>query len=156
MRRPCVVAVTENGETRYGLTTAFTGLGGIPYRLLRRNADEAGKPLPLFENMRIKSEISLEQYQEYLDHPEHADDFSAMIEINMDRNIIRIDEDMGQEREYHEYPIDLLLETAQQLKSSFTLQGSNMIPQKRIYKAMDDLIPQPPEQDMTMGGMNLG
>jgi len=129
-------------------------LGGIPYRLLRRNADEDGKPLPLFENMRIKSEISLELYQEYLDHPEKADDFSAMIEIDMDHNIIRIDEDMGQEREYHEYPIDLLLEKAQQLRSSFTLQGSNMIPQKRIYKAMEGLIPQLPEQDMSMGGMS--
>lgn len=134
-RRPCVIAVTENGVTRCGLTTAYLGLGGIPYRLLKRNTDQDGNPLPLFENMKLQSEISLEQYQGYLDHPENADEFSAMIEIDVDHNIVRVDEDMGEEREYHEFPIDLLLERARQLKCFTKKPGSNAIPQTNFHPA---------------------
>jgi len=86
--------------------------------------------------MKLQSEISLEQYQAYLDHPENADDFSAMIEIDLDHNIVHVDEDMGEEREYHEFPIDLLMEKAQQLKSFTKKPGPNAIPQKHIYQAM--------------------
>jgi len=135
-RRPCIVSITENGETRCGLTTAFFGLGGIPYRLINRDTDWGGNPFPLYQNMKFQSEISPEQYQEYLDHPEMADDFSAIIEIDADHNIIRVDEDMGEEREYHEFPIDLLLEKAQEIRSSFSKMGPNMISRKSIYRAM--------------------
>ncbi len=136
-RRPCVVAVTENGETRCGLTTEYIGLGGIPYRLIKRENGEDGNPLPLFENMKFQSEISLEQFHEYLNNTENADDFCAMMEIDADHNIIRVDEDMGEEREYHEFPIDLLLERAQMLKD-FAKRGAHVaISQKRIYKAME-------------------
>jgi len=180
-----LVAVTENGETRCGLTTAYYGLGGISYRLIKRDAGPDGNLLPLFENMKLQSEISVEQYQEYLSHPENADDFSAMIEIDADHNIIRVDEDMGEQREYHEFPIDLLMEKARQLKD-FTKRGAHdAIPQKRIYQAMESrakaslsqkpglaekgrqdlqdaallrqaLEAQTPEQGMTIGGMDLG
>ncbi len=155
-RRPCVIAVIENGEIRCGLTNAYTGLGGIPYRILKgTNTAEGEQPKPLFESMRCHTEISPERYQEYLDHPENADDFSAMIEIDLEQNTIRVDEDMGEEREYHEFPVDVLLEQAKQLRSSFTKPGSNMIPQKIIYKAMKGFEAKPPEQDMT-GGMSFG
>ncbi len=146
-RRPCVVAVTENGETRCGLTTAYRGLGGIPSRLIKRETGKDGNLLPLFENMKLQSEVSLEQYLEYLDHPENADDFSAMVEIDIDHNIIRVDEDMGEEREYYEFPIDLLVERAWMLKD-FTKKGPDAISQKRIYKAMEHLKEAPPSQKL--------
>ncbi len=151
-RKQCVVAVIENGETRCGLTTAFIGLGGIPYRLMKWASDEERKPL--FEKMRLQMEISPEQYQEYLDHPENADDFSAMIEINVDQNIIHVDEDMGQEREYHGFPLDAFMEKAEQFHSSFTKSGPNAIRQNRIYSVMRSLEVRPPEPGMTMGGMS--
>lgn len=50
-RKPSVIAVIENGETRCGLTTAIRGLGGIPYRLHKRAIGEDGRPLHLFENI---------------------------------------------------------------------------------------------------------
>ena len=153
-RKKCVVAVIENGETRCGTTTAFLGLGGIPYRLIRRFNGEDGKPLPLFENMRLQAEISLEQYQEYLDHPENADDFSAMIEVDVDHNIIRVDEDMGPERAYHEFPIDGFIERAKPLKNFFIYAGPHAIPQKQNNSAMKGLEVTLPEQGMTMGGMS--
>ena len=59
-RKPTVIAVIENGETRCSLTTAIRGLGGIPYRLHKRAVGEDGRPLPLFENMKLQSEISTE------------------------------------------------------------------------------------------------
>lgn len=153
-RRPCVIAVIENGEIRCGLTNAYTGLGGIPYRLLKGTATQGEQARPLFESMKCHTEVSPEKYQNYLDHPESADDFSAMIEIDLDQNIIRVDEDMGEEREYHEFPLDALLEQAKQLRSPFTKQGSNVISQKRIYRAMKDFEAKPPEQGMTMGGLS--
>ena len=151
-RKQCVVAVIENGETRCGLTTAFIGLGGIPYRLMKWASNEAGKPL--FDHMRLQMEISPEQYQEYLDHPENADDFSAMIEVDVDQNIIHVDEDMGKEREYHEFPLDAFMERAKQFHSSFIKSGPNAIRQNRVYSAMKGLEGKPPEPGMTMGGLN--
>lgn len=154
-RKDCVVAVIENGETRCGTTTAFFGLGGIPYRLIRRFNGKDGKPLPLFDNMRLQREVSLEQYQDWLDHPENADDFSAMIEVDVDHNIIRVDEDMGQEREYHEFPMDAFLEQSKQLISSGKKAGPNAIRQERIYPAMKKIEIKPQEQGpaMQMGGI---
>lgn len=35
MKRPSIIAVVENGETRCGLTEEITGLGSLPYRLTR-------------------------------------------------------------------------------------------------------------------------
>lgn len=94
-RKPSVITVIENGETRCGLTTAIRGVGGVPYRLHKRVVDENGRHLPLFENMKLQTEISVEEYLRYLDHPENADDFKALIEIDVDHNIIRVDEDSG-------------------------------------------------------------
>lgn len=152
-RKPSVIAVIENGKTRCGLTTAIRGLGGIPYRLHKRAVGEDGQPLPLFENMKLQSEISTEEYQRYLDHPEDADDFKALIEIDVDHNMIRVDEDMGEEREYHEFPIDFVLEKTKDFKGCFSGPGPNAIPRETIYEMLKDYSPEPAGQGMAIGGM---
>ena len=152
-RKPSAIAVIENGETRCGLTTAIRGLGGIPYRLHKRAIGEDGRPLPLFENMKLQSEISTEEYQEYLDYPENADEFKALIEIDVDHNMIRVDENMGEERKYHEFPIDFLMEKTKHLDGRFSRHGSYAISKKAIYEMLKGYSPVPPDQGMTMGGM---
>ena len=152
-RKPSAIAVIENGETRCGLTTAIRGLGGIPYRLHKRAVGEDGRPLPLFENMKLQSEISTEEYQGYLDHPENADEFKALIEIDVDHNMIRVDENMGEERKYHEFPIDFLMEKTKHLKGRFSMSGPNAISRQDIYELLRGYSPEPPEQGMTMKGM---
>ena len=154
-RKPTVIVVIENGEIRCGLTTAIRGLGGIPYRLHKRAVDGDGRILPLFENMRLQSEISAEEYQRYLDHPENADDFKVLIEIDVDHNIIRVDEDMGPEREYHEFPIDFVMEKTKHLDGRFSRHGSYAISKKAIYEMLKGYSPVPPDQGMTLGGMQL-
>ena len=109
--------------------------------------------MPLFENMKLQSEISAEEYQGYLDHPENADDFKALIEIDVDHNMIRVDEDMGEEREYHEFPIDFLMEKTKHLEGRFSRSGPNAISRKDIYELLRDYSPEPPDQGMTMKGM---
>ena len=153
-RKPTVIAVVEDGKIRCGLTTAIRGLGGIPYRLHKRAIGEDGRPLPLFENMKLQSEISAEEYQGYLEHPENADDFKALIEIDVDHNMIRVDEDMGEEREYHEFPIDFLMEKTKHLKGRFSMSGPNAIPRKDIYEMLRDYSPEPLDRGMTIGGMS--
>lgn len=153
-RKPSVIAVIENGETRCGLTTAIRGLGGIPYRLHKRAVGGDGRPLPLFENMKLQSEISGEEYQGYLNHPENADDFQALIEIDVDHNMIRVDEDTGEEREYHEFPIDFLMEKTEHLKWRFSMSGPNAIPRKEIYGMLRDYSPEVPNQGVIMGGLS--
>ena len=98
MKRPSIIAVVENGETRCGLTEEITGLGSLPYRLTRSCPEGWEKPQNVFQSMEeVLTEVSLEQYQAYLDHPEEADDYNAMIEIDVDHDVIRIDEDTGME-----------------------------------------------------------
>ncbi len=155
-RKPSVIAVIENGETKCGLTTAIRGLGGIPYRLHKRAVGEDGRPLPLFENMKLQSEISAEEYQGNLEHPENADDFKALIEIDVDHNIIRVDEDMGEEREYHEFPIDYIVEKTKHLAGRFSRTGPAAISRQDIYEMLKEYSPKPPKQSMTMGGMGFG
>ena len=58
LRKPTVIAVIENGETRCGLTTAIRGLGGIPYRLHKRAVGGDGRPLPLFEKDRKSTRLN--------------------------------------------------------------------------------------------------
>ena len=154
LRKPTVIAVIENGETRCGLTTAIRGLGGIPYRLHKRAVGGDGRPLPLFENMKLQSEISAEEYRGYLDHPENADDFNALIEIDVDHNMIRVDEDMGEEREYHEFPIDFLMEKTEHFKWRFSMPGPNAISRRDIYELLRDYSPEPLDRGMTMGNMS--
>lgn len=103
--------------------------------------------------MRLQSEISAEEYQKHLDHPENADDFKALIEIDVDHNIIRVDEDMGKEREYHEFPIDFVIEKTKHLDERFSRHGSYAISKKDIYEMLKGYSPVPPDQGMTMRGM---
>ena len=104
--------------------------------------------------MRLQSEISAEEYQGYLEHPENADDFQALIEIDVDHNIIRVDEDMGEEREYHEFPIDFLMEKTEHLKWRFSMSGPNAISRQDIYEMLRDYSPEAPNQKITMGGIS--
>ena len=65
-------------------------MGSLPYRLTRSCPEGWEKPQNVFQSMEeVLTEVSLEQYQAYLDHPEEADDYNAMIEIDVDHEIGR-------------------------------------------------------------------
>ncbi len=169
MRKPGVIAVIENGTTRCGLSRSLIGLGGLPDRLLQSCPEKGKAPRNVFQTLeRILTEVSLAQYQEYLEHPENADDFSCLMEIDVDHGSIRIDEDMGEEREYHEYPLSQFIEKAWELKDSHIKSGNSRIAGATIYRVMRQIEcsshpiiqtePGSPAQleereEMTMGGM---
>ena len=109
MKRPSVFYVTENGTTRYGMTRSYGGLAGITLRLLTHATDGYGISIPYFERLKPMKEISEDEFQTYADHPETADDLYSFAEIDVDKNVLRIDEDWKEERSYREYPLQLLL-----------------------------------------------
>ena len=118
MKRPSVFFVTENGTTRYGMTRSYGGLAGITLRLLTHATDGYGISIPYFERLKPMKEISEDEFQTYADHPETADDLYSFAEIDVDKNVLRIDEDWKEERSYREYPLQLLLAQATPLISS--------------------------------------
>ena len=105
MKRPSVFYVTENGTTRYGMTRSYGGLAGIILRLLTHATDGYGISIPYFERLKPMKEISEDEFQTYADHPETADDLYSFAEIDVDKNVLRIDEDWKEERSYREYPV---------------------------------------------------
>lgn len=50
-------------------------------------------------------EISEDEFQTYADHPETADDLYSFAEIDVDKNVLRIDEDWKEERSYSKLSI---------------------------------------------------
>ena len=134
MKRPSVIAVTENGNTRYGVTRSYGGLASIALRLLKYRTDADGQYMPFFERFNNTREIDREEYEEtYADHPEEADTLTSFTEIDVDRNILCIDEDRGKEREYHEYPLDFLLERAELLIRNNPYTGEGYIKREDLY-----------------------
>ena len=74
----------------------------------------------------------------YADHPETADDLYSFAEIDVDKNVLRIDEDWKEERSYREYPLQLLLAQAAPLISSNPYSGYDSLQKQRLYAVMDD------------------
>ena len=83
-------------------------------------------------------EISEDEFQTYADHPETADDLYSFAEIDVDKNVLRIDEDWKEERSYREYPLQLLLAQAAPLISSNPYSGYDSLQKQRLYAVMDD------------------
>jgi len=79
--------------------------------------------------------------------------FQAMAHKLEMTDMIRVDEDMGEEREYHEFPIDFLMEKTKHLEGRFSRSGPVAISRQDIYELLGDYSPEPPEQGMTMKGM---
>ncbi len=138
MKRPSVFFVTENGTTRYGMTRSYGGLAGITLRLLTHATDGYGISIPYFERLKPMKEISEDEFQTYADHPETADDLYSFAEIDVDKNVLRIDEDWKEERSYREYPLQLLLAQATPLISSNPYSGYDSLQKQRLYAVMDD------------------
>lgn len=61
---------------------------------------------------------------------------------------------MGEEREYHEFPIDFLMEKTKHLKVRFSMSGPNAISRQDIYELLKGYSPEPLDRGMTMGGMS--
>lgn len=72
----------------------------------------------------------------YADYPENADELFSFIEIDADENVIRIDEDMKEERQYHEYPLNLLLEKARKVVGINPYSGYESLNRDRLYREM--------------------
>lgn len=134
-RRPSIIAVIENGMTRYGITNNYGGLASIALRLVENAQDERGKDVPYFERLMPINEVKEIVFRDYEGRPADADDLVSFAEIDVDQNMIRIDDDMLEEREYHEYPLDLLLKKTAQLKA--VRPDSRYINKQHLYNAMD-------------------
>lgn len=134
-RRPSIIAVTENRITRYGMTSSYGGLASIALRLLENAHDEGENVTPYFERLMPINEVKEMVFRDYEGRPADADELVSFAEIDVDQNIIRIDDDIREEREYHEYPLDLLLEQTAQLKTA--RPNSSYINKQHLYNAMD-------------------
>lgn len=150
-RRSSVVAVTENGRTRYGMTISYGGLASIALRLLRDTHDEGKAAIPYFERLMPITEIEETVFRDYEGRPADADKLVSFAEIDVDQNIIRIDDDMLKERQYHEYPLDLLLKKAAQLKA--ICPNSSSINKQHLYNVMNAAV-RPVTQKKETGGEN--
>lgn len=139
-KRPSVFAVTENGETRYGMTKGYGGLSGVAIRFIKNAMDQRGNVVPYFERLKYANEIEEGEYQYYADHPEDADKFVSFIGINVDEDKICVDEDMPEERIYREYPLQLVLETAEPLIIPHPYTGYEYINKKKLYSDMDSIM----------------
>ena len=136
MKRASVIAVKENGKVRYCSTKIYGGIAGVALRLLKNERDAQGNQVPLFERLDRVREMDRTEFLSYADHPENADDLFSFIEIDADENVIRIDEDMKEERQYHEYPLDLLLQKAEKVVGINPYSGYESLNRDRLYREM--------------------
>ena len=134
-KRPSIIAVTENGVTRYGMSISYGGLASIALRLINNAHDEGGNATPYFERLVPIKEVKETVFRDYEGCPADADELVSFAEIDVDQNIIRIDEDMLEEREYHEYPLNLLLEKTSQMKA--VCPNGSGINKKHLYSVMN-------------------
>lgn len=139
-KRPSVIAVTEKGITRYGMAGNYGGLVGITLRLLINSQDKKGNSVPYFERLVPIKEVEKDKFQDYADRPADADELFCFAQINVDKNIICIDEDMKEQREYHEYPLDLLLEEAARLRVTSPYSSYGTINKKILYSVMNSAV----------------
>ena len=136
MNRDSIFAVTENGKTRYLKTNTYGGLAGIAARLCLNSHDESGTVRPLFKRLDRTIGISGEHWQRIADAPDLSDRYFSFIEIDADKNTVRVDEDWRQERRYVEVPLDKLLETAAPLVTKGRYSGCPMIEKAQLYRAL--------------------
>ena len=132
-RRETVFSITENGNTRCGVTRHYAGLGGFTQRLIKNEVDPASYTARLFLKPDRVSEISREEFDTYVDDYDNVDRVRAIIEVDVDANTIRADEEIFAGRQYREYPLDLLMEKAPLLRKP----GTNYIGRERLYYEMD-------------------
>lgn len=136
MKRASVIAVTENGKARYCSIKIYGGIAGVALRLIKNEKDAQGNQVPLFERLDRVKEMDRMEFLVYAEHPENADDLFSFIEIDADENVIRIDEDMKEERQYHEYPLDLLIGKAKEVVGINPYSGYEFIDRDRLYRVM--------------------
>lgn len=136
MKRASVIAVTENGKARYCSTKNYGGIAGVALRLIKNEKDAQGNQVPLFERLDRVKEMDRMEFLAYADYPENADELFSFIEIDADENVIRIDEDMKEERQYHEYPLNLLLEKARKVVGINPYSGYKSLNRDRLYREM--------------------
>lgn len=139
-KRPSVIAVTENGTTRYGIAGNYGGLVGIALRLLKNAKDGGGSPVPYFDRLVPIKEVEKSRFLDYAGRPADADELFCFAEIDVDENVIRIDEDMKEEREYHEYPLDRLLDEAVRLRQPSSYSGYGAVNKKILYSVMNTVV----------------
>ena len=116
------------------MSISYGGLASIATRLINNAHDEGGNATPYFERLAPIKEVKETVFRDYEGCPADADELVSFAEIDVDQNIIRIDDDMPEEREYHEYPLDLLLEKTAQMKAANPNSGIN---KKYLYSAMN-------------------
>ena len=72
----------------------------------------------------------------------------------MDHDVIRIDEDTGMEREYHEYPLGQFVSKAWTLRERRRDCGNDWFASYKVYLAMKPI--EISRQEYNMRGMDLG
>lgn len=136
IKRPSIIAVTEKGTTRYGIASGYGGLASIALRLLKNAYDKDGNAVSYFERLDPITEVKESVFQDYTNRLEDTDELLSFAEIDVDKNVIRIDEDRKEEREYHEYPLDRLLEKAARIRRDNGHNGYT-INKEHLYGAMN-------------------
>lgn len=140
MNRPSIIAVTEKGKTRYGVAATYGDLADIALRLIKNELDGKGNYVPMFQRLHPICEINRREYEGiYANHPEKADDFASIADIDVDLNLICIDEDREGAREYSEIAIDALLDAARPLIHS-TCTGREEIEKEELYRCLESVM----------------
>lgn len=152
MKRASVIAVTENGKARYCSTKIYGGIAGVALRLIKNEKDAQGNQVPLFERLDRVKEMDRMEFLVYAEHPENADDLFSFIEIDADENVIRIDEDRKEERQYHEYPLDLLIGKAKEVVGINPYSGYESLNRDRLYREMRQAVTGGTGQEMGRTG----
>lgn len=142
-KRCNVFAITEKGITRYFRTKQYGGISGVTLRFIK-NEKEHEKTCLYYERLKNATEITECVYLEYLCHPEAADILFSLIEVDVDRDIIRIDEDMREKRIYREYPLKLLLEEGKHYIRVSPRSGYDTVDKDKLYCHMDTILGKEP------------
>jgi len=153
-KRYSVFAITEDGKTHYCKSKQYGGIGGLTLRF-SKNEIVKGVRVPFFERLNNTIEIDKSEYQEYLDHPEDADVLVSLVEVNVDEDIIRFDEDMQSERIYREYPLSLLVAEGKHQIRARSQSGYDMVDKDNMYRHMDMLIGKEPWQKRHRYSLNF-
>lgn len=103
-------AVTEAGETRYGISDRYDGLEAIALRLYENAADPDGNGRPCFDRLEGVEEVPEFDYRTCRANPDLASSFRILAEIDADKNEISIYERKDKKYEHFAYPLDSLIE----------------------------------------------
>lgn len=103
-------AVTEAGETRYGISDRYDGLEEIALRLYENAADPDGNGRPCFDRLEGVEEVPEHDYRTCRANPDLASLFRILAEIDADKNEISVYERKDKKYEHFAYPLDSLIE----------------------------------------------